>query len=97
VSLANGASILSNGSNLTILSQDIVMVGTSSVRSSGAITLGTTQGLVPGPLIPQGNAGTGSLTITSGSGSNLFHTLNAFNVGSGQVQLSDLEEGSSQV
>ena len=81
VSLTNGAS-LSSGSTLSIFSQDILLVGGANVVSGGTLTLATTQGLVP-----QGSVTVGNISITSQSGTNVFHSFNAFNVQPGEIQL----------
>jgi hypothetical protein len=81
VSLTNGAS-LSSGSTLSIFSQDLLLVGGANVVSGGTLTLATTQGLVP-----QGTVTAGNISITSQSGTNLFHSFNAFNVQPGEIQL----------
>ena len=81
VSLTNGAS-LSSGSTLSIFSQDILLVGGANVVSGGTLTLATTQGLVP-----QGSVTAGNISITSQSGTNVFHSFNAFNVQPGEIQL----------
>lgn len=84
VSVTSGASIaVLNGSTLSIFAQDLFLDRGTSVVSGGNQILATPQGLVPeSPVVTAGR-----VSISSGSGTNLFHSFDAFNVRSGEVQL----------
>ena len=85
VTVNNGV-LSANGSTLTILANEVrinsQLTGAGAIVAGGNLTLATTQGLVP-----QGPVTGGNLTLVSQTGPNLFHSLNAFKVQPGEVQL----------
>ena len=84
LSVAGGGSISTlNGASLSIFPKDVLLDGGSGAVPGGEQVLATTLRLAPqGPVVRGG-----TVSIGSGSGTNLFHSFDAFNIGSGEVEL----------